>query len=225
MNSEAVAQTLTIPVDKEHGGIRLVVIIVFVGTWIAGFFLVNMLLSGTGISLLSIIIAFGIAYGASAGLEAILKRRWPSGRVVQVEHDGVKLIKKGTLQKEMMSEDPVSVILWSFTVSKRARVPKGWSMLGCALEYEGEYLAVYGFLSPAQVEAFELAPNFKKLVGKRKQADVPGVRDDLRIAGEQRRLRDAEAHRWIEGAEMQADDLITYVKRIQSQFPEWMSEN
>ena len=51
------------------------------------------------------------------------------------------------------------------------------------------------------------------------------MREDLRLAGEQRRLRDAENHRWMFGAEMTPPDFITYLTRLNTQFPEWMPVN
>ncbi len=220
MNSQALDQSLTFPVDKEHGGIRLVIILSFIGVWIVSFVLFNVLISNTGVNLLAVIVSFALAYGVTAVLEMVLKRRWPSGRVVQVTSGGIKLVKRGQLQAEILSEDPASVLLWSFTISKRARVPKGWSMLACALEYENQYLTVYTFMSPTQLETYDLADKFTKLTPKRKN-DKADVRDDLRLAGEQRRLRDAENYRWLAGSEMIPDDFITYINQIRAQFPEW----
>ncbi len=220
MNSQALDNSLTFPVDKEHGGIRLVIILSFIGVWIVSFMVFNLLVSNSGVNLLAVILSFALAYGATAALEMVLKRRWPSGRVVQISADGARLLKKGNLQAEIMSEDPASTLLWSFQISKRARVPKGWSMLACALEYENQYLTVYTFMSPAQVASYELAGQFTKLTAKRKK-DQPDVRDDLRLAGEQRRLRDAENYRWLAGAEMVPADFITYISQIRAQFPEW----
>ena len=154
MSSQILDNSLTFPVDKEHGGIRLVVILSFIGIWAIGFMLFNVLVTNSGVNLLAVIISFALAYGVTAVLESVLKRRWPSGRVMQITADGVKLLKRGKLQSEIMSEDPASVLLWSFKISKRARVPKGWSMLACALEYENQYLTAYTFMSPAQVESF-----------------------------------------------------------------------
>lgn len=204
---------------------RLTVIVIFISTWIIGFFIAAAIIPNEGISLLAIIVGFFIAYGASALLERVLKTRWPSGRVVEINADSIKLLKKGVLQQEMLSEDPVDIRLWSFTINKRARVPKGYSMLACALEYETQYLTIYTFMSPAQIETFPTADRFKKLIAPRKGKSDDDAREDLRIAGEQRRLRDAENHRWMFGAEMLPDDFITYMTRIKTQFPEWKLTN
>jgi hypothetical protein len=216
---------MTIPVDREHGALRLVVVLVFVAVWVASFLILSTVISNTGLSLLAVLLGFGIAYGITALLERVLKKRWPSGRVVQIDRDGVKLRLRDKLQQEMMSEDPVSAVLWTFKISKRARVPKGWSMMAVALEYEGQYLTVYTFMSPSQVESYELGEQHKKLIAKRKGKSDADAREDLRVAGEQRRLRDAENNRWMFGAEMTPPDFMAYVNRIQNQFPEWMPVN
>jgi hypothetical protein len=222
---ETVDNTLTISVDSEHGALRLVVILTFIIVWIAGFVVVSLLIPNNGLSLLAILIGFGAAYGITTLVERFLKQRWPSGRAVQVDRNGVKLLHKGALQREMMSEDPVNTLLWTFKIAKRARVPKGWSMLGCALEYENVYLTVYTFMPPTQVETLDMAQQFKKLISQRKGQGQAEMREDLRVAGEQRRLRDAETNRWMEGAEMTPSDFIAYVNRIKAQFPEWMPLN
>ena len=67
-----------------------------------------------------------------------------------------------------------------------------------------------------------MADQFKKLIAKRKGKSEDDAREDLRLAGEQRRLRDAENHRWMFGAEMTPTDFITYITRLKTQFPEWM---
>ncbi len=222
VNASTLQDSLTIPVDREHSAMRLVVVLTFIGVWIGSFIILSAVIPNEGLSLLAILIGFGIAYGATALLERYLKTRWPSGRIVHIANDGVKLKQRETLQQEMLYEDPVSALFWSFKITKRARVAKGWSMLACALEFEGQYLTVYTFASPSQLESYDMAPHFKKLIAKRKGKNPDDAREDLRIAGEQRRLRDAENHRWMSGAEMTLPDFITYVTRIKSQFPEWM---
>lgn len=225
MNVPVVADQLVIPVDREHGGIRLVVIFTFITIWAVSFFVISALIRSEGVGLLAIFLGFPIAYGITALLERNLKQRWPSGRFVRIDTEGVSLRKRDQTQAQILSEDPATAVLWTFKISKRARVPKGWSMLACAIQHETESLTVYTFMSPAQVEKFDLEPRFKKLVAPRKGKDKDDVREDLRLAGEQRRLRDAENHRWMFGAEMTPTDFMTYLSRLNTQFPEWMPVN
>ncbi len=225
MNAQAVENGLAISVDNEHGALRLTVVLTFIIVWVVSFFFFSFLIPNEGISLLALIIGFAIAYGVTATLERYLKGHWPSGRVVQIDPGGVKLQLKGKLQQEMMSEDPVNVLLWSFKVPKqRGRVQKGWSMLACGLEFDNQYLTIYTFMSPKELEAFEMASSFKALLAKKKN-QKKDVREDLRLAGEQRRLRDAENYRWLNGGEVTPSDFITYLTQIKTLFPEWMPLN
>lgn len=225
MNAQAVENGLAISVDNEHGALRLTVVLIFIIVWIVSFFLVSILIPNDGLNLLGVIIGFGVAYGVTALLERYLKTHWPSGRVLQIEPDGVKLQHKGKLQQEMMSEDPVNVLLWSFKIPKqRGRVQKGWSMLACGLEYDDQYLTIYTFMSPKQLETFEMASAFKALIAKKKN-QKKDLHEDLRLAGEQRRLRDAENYRWLNGGEIMPSDFITYIEQIKTLFPEWMPLN
>ena len=225
MNAPAVEDRLIIPVDTEHNGIRLAVIVAFISVWVISFIVISAVISSQGVGVLAILLGFPIAYGVTALLERFLKQRWPSGRVIQIDKNGVTLLKRAELQAQVLSEDPATALLWTFKVAKRARVPKGWSMLACALEYENSYLTIYTFMSPSQVEAFNMAMQFKKLISTRKGKGKDDMREDLRLAGEQRRLRDAESHRWMYGAEMTPPDFITYLTRLNTQFSEWMPVN
>ncbi len=201
---------------------RLAIVVTFIAVWVAGFLIFSVIIPSEGLSLLAVILGFAVAYGLTDRLERYLKNRWPSGRVVQMDKDGVKVLSRGKQQHEMLSEDPVNTHFWTFKISKRARVPKGWSMLACALEYENQYLTVYTFISPNQLSTLETADQFKKLIAKRKGKSQDDAREDLRVAGEQRRLRDAENQRWMFGAEMTPNDFITYITRLKTQFPEWI---
>ena len=93
-------------------------------------------------------------------------------------------------------------------------------MLACALHFEDTYLSVYTFMSPKQIETLESAEHFTKLVNSKQ---VSSEREDLRLAGEQRRLRDAENHRWSRGGEMTSDDFMIFFARLKAQYPEWLN--
>jgi hypothetical protein len=87
VSTETLDNTLTIPVDSEHGALRLVVVLTFVTIWIAGFVVMSLLIPNNGLSLLAILIGFGVAYVVTTLVERFLKQRWPSGRAVQVDEN------------------------------------------------------------------------------------------------------------------------------------------
>jgi hypothetical protein len=216
MNSTAEPPTIY-HVDAEHGRLRLVVLLVFIGAWVLSYFIVSRLVESGGLSLIAVVVSFAIAYILTNQIEKQLKRRWPSGRMVVVDGDGVRLMRNDQPEQEMRADQAVNQIYWRFTVRKRSRVPKGWLMYACALEHEERHLTVYTFLPPSSVDDYERAKQFTALTGKK---DAQG-RTDLRLAGEQRRLRDAENYRWLNGAEMNADDFKRYIEQLHTQFPEW----
>lgn len=206
------------PVDVELGGHRILVPIIFIGVWIAGYFVTSAIVQGEGLNLLSVLIGGVVAYGVTTLAEKQMKRLWPSTRGVTVDDDGVRLMRKGQLETEMPADQAIVQLYWRFTVSRRSRVPKGWHMLACALEHEGNHLSVYTFMPPKDFEQYDRAKAFVQLVTKKEAAG----RTDLRLAGEQRRLRDAESHRWASGAEMSPEDFKRYVDEINRRYPEWL---
>ena len=107
---------------------------------------------------------------------------------------------------------------------RRSRVPKGWHMLACALEQDGRFLSVYTLISPAQFKNLEQAEKFTALQVKRDDDKSPTRRgrDDMILAGEQRRLLLAENRRWTEGAEMSPDDFNRFLDQLAHMFPEWL---
>lgn len=216
MNNQA-DQSTTYHVDAEHGRLRLAVLAVFLVVWIVSYFIFSRLVGGSGLNLAAVLLAFATAYVLTNLIERQLKSRWPSGRTIVLDHDSVKLVRSGQTEQEMRADQGVNRIYWRFTVRKRSRIPKGWLMYACALEHEEQHLTVYTFMPPSSVEDYDRASLFTALVGKK---DKDG-RTDLRLAGEQRRLRDAENYRWLNGAEMTADDFKRYIEQLQTQFPEW----
>lgn len=215
-------QPVVFHVDQEHGGLRFVVLLTFLGVWLLTFFIVSNLLAADGPALIAVLLGFGAAFVVTMLVERYLKRVWRSGRAVTVDASGVQLTNNGQKQVAILSEDPAESVLWRFVISKRARIPKGWSMLACALQFEGTDLITYTFIAPAQADSYRLLDKFTKLEPKKKRTLNDDEREELQLAGAQRRLRDVENARWIAGAEMTPDDFIAYIDTLTTRFPEWM---
>lgn len=223
MSTVSTHESLTIPVDAEHGGIRMVVLGAFVAAWLIGYtVVVNAITISEGINLLAIAGGFLAGAVVAVPMERILKGRWQSGRIAIIDGQGVRLAKRGRVQTQIHAEDHAAVVFWRFEVQRRTRIPKGWSMIACALESEGRYLAVYTFISPTALETFPDGERFKKLISRKERSKSGDVRDEMRLAGEQRRLLEAETHRWMDGAEMTLEHFQTYLTAVETRFPEWM---
>ncbi len=214
--------TITFPVDAEHGALRLAVVGSFLISSIVGYFVIALLVPGAGINLIALLGALLLGYGATAIAERILKRRWPSGREVQVNPQGVRIVQKGAVQQEIQATRPTSVLFWKFQTRRRSRVPKGWYVLACALEQDERYLSTYTFGSPDDFKNLNRADRFKTLKSRKDVPEASRGRDDLLLAGEQRRLMHAEQQRGNDGAEMTLPDFQRYVDHVAKNFPEWM---
>ncbi|MAS33098.1 MAG: hypothetical protein CL610_03765 [Anaerolineaceae bacterium] len=207
-------------VDTEHGGLRISIVFIFVVAWAVVFAVLNSLLTSEGLNIIAMIVSFAITAVLTQQIERNLKRRWPSGRTVQVENDHIRMMKKDKVEQEINTSQQVNVLLWRFKISRRARVPKGWFMVACALEQDDIYIPIYTFMSPADFEALDASYHFPLLQSK-KELEREG-RENMRLAGEQRRLHTAEQIRWMDGAEMSAEDFKQFIRRLQERFPQWM---
>lgn len=217
----AVKSSLTIPVDPDHGGLRFAVIVIFVVLVFVLYFLINLILPAEGFNIIALIVALIATYFVLQQIEKRLKQRWPSGRVVEMDEQRVRVGDKGKVQSEIDTEQQVNVLMWRFKIKRQSRVPKGWYVVACSLEQDNRYLSVYTFMPPAQFDQMKIARHFTELVGK-KELEKQSMERDLRLAGQQRRLHAAETHRWMEGAEMSIQDFETFIARLQTQFPRWM---
>lgn len=208
------------PVDREHSRLKLALVLILVGMWIGSFAIANALIPSAGFNIVAGLIATGVGALSMRLAEPWLKSYWPSGRVVQIDEQGVRIVMRDQVQREIKSNEGTSGLLWLFKIPRRSRMPKGWYVVACALEQNDEYLPVYTFASPAQVEVLDKMGRFVELQSEK--AAKAAKTDSLRAAGEQRRLRVAEEHRWHDGAEMVYDDFEQYLKRLNEQFPQWL---
>jgi hypothetical protein len=209
--------TLTFPVDAEHGALRFTVLASFIGVWIVVYAILNALIYSQGINLIAIIVGFaGAALATSKLIEPALKKRWPSGRTLQIDERGARLLRDATVQTDIAAGAPLQVLRWRFAIKRgRNRVPKGWFVVACALEQDDNYLSVYALASPDDVKRLEEIARFTPLMTEKETQSKGG---SLQLAGEQRRLRTAESHRWADGAEMSVADFEQFITQVQARF-------
>ncbi len=217
-----VPDTFTAPVDPEHSAVRLAVIGLFIAGWALGFFVLNALISSEGLNIIAILVSFALAALTTQQAERVLKRRWPSGRVLQAADGRVQIVQRGQVQQEIRTGQQVNALTWRFAIRRRSRVPKGWYMVACALEQDDVYIAVYTFMPPQAFEQLGAGGHFTPLISRKELNAGGAAQGDLRMAGEQRRLHMAENARWNFGAEMTPDDFKRYVIWLQGRFPQWM---
>ncbi len=216
--------SLTFAVDPEHGGLRSAVFGSFFAIWIIGYAVLNTLIPSEGLNLIAGAFGFGLAaLLVSRIIEPFLRKNWPSGRVLQITSDYVRLARRDHVQVEIKAHEPMSILLWQFRIkNRRNRVPAGWFVLACALEQDDYYLPVYTLASPEQSKALNEKARFAGLISDKDLKAKDARQDTLRVTGEQRRLRLAESHRWADGAELNLPDFEQFLARLHTQFPQWM---
>lgn len=229
MTSPAPLPTLpvTYPLDREHGGLRAVVLLIFFAAGIGTFVITGALIVDSGLDLLSLILGIAAGFGAAWLAERLLRQIWPSGRTLTIAPDGMTLMRRGQIEAHRTSGEPVTALRWTFKITRRARVPKGWSLLAVALETADQPpLIVYTLLSPKQVSAFARYDQFNVLLPRKQAAKTAASPlrgyDELRADGDQRRLRETEMLRWDFGAELLPDDFAATLDLLHVHFPDWM---
>lgn len=208
------------PLDPEHGWLRLAMLLIFVAIWLAVFLLGQLLVVVEGAVIISIVAGFALAAFSTQRLEGPLKQRWPSGRSVAVTDGAIRLLRRGEQQESLDASKEVNVLTWRFRINRRARVPKGWNMVALALEQDDRHIPLYTFMPPDDLETLRDHGRFIALHGRRQRKEG----GDLRLAGEQKRLHDAEQLRWMQGGEMSREEFIACLRHLQERFPAWMPE-
>jgi hypothetical protein len=210
------------PVDPEHAALRMTVLLSFVLVTIVGYLIVDWIAPQEGfINLLGVIV--GLVAGALVLqlLDRVLKKSWPSGRAFEIDGQRIRLQRGGVTQHEVTADQHVNVLQWRFEIGKRARVPKGWYVVALALNQGDTYLPLYTFMSPKDFEAMPDSAQFTPLISNKKNKQQE-LTQDLRAAGQERRLRTAEGARWAEGAELTSAAFQEVVTELRQRFPDWM---
>lgn len=215
-------QSLTFQVDREHVRLRLGVVVLFVVLWLITFAIVNAVIPSTGLNIIAGLIAFVAAAIGGRLIEPRLKQIWPSGRHLEMDGQGARLMNNGQVQSAIDAAATTNVHYWRFKIPRRGRMPKGWYVVACALQQDDTYLTVYTFASPEKTEHLNQITRFTDLVSQKGKPDKAKA-ESLRAAGEQRRLHLAEEHRWHNGAELSNEDFEQFLRSLNGQFPLWIT--
>lgn len=216
---QTTSNEMIFPIDPEPFGFRLALVITLAISVIGGYFLVSTIFSSTGLNILSCL--GGIVIGALSlqVVERFLKQIWTSNRFVQLTDEAITLLTNSTTpQVTLNPSQQINVHTWYFEINKRSRAPKGWYVVAIALEQDDLYLPIYA-LMPAE-DYREARFNFTKYKIK---SSMGALEDhDLRLAGQQRRLRIAETARGVDGSEMLKADFDQFITQLETLYPGWM---
>ncbi len=208
-------ETLHFPVDIEHAGLRGAVLLAFLAAALLVCGLTTVVTPNLGV-----LIAGGVGLAAGVGAAALaergLKGRWLSGRELHLDAGGVRLLRKSEIETALDAGVSADVLRWHFQSRKQRRVPKGWFVVAVALVADDERaIVLYTLLSPERFDTLPTRERFKALLPPAKTGSAA---EDMRLAGEQRRLHEAEVRRWNSGAELTPDAFEAALKHIDTLF-------
>jgi hypothetical protein len=214
------------PLDRNHVGIRLLVLVTMFGSAIIGLFIIMPTLTNLiGITALpqlctTVTGALALGVGASWAIENLLLKVWPSGRWLVLDNQHVEL-RKGKQPISIRWADRVNVMAWYFVINRgRTWVPKGWYCLAIRLSQNDQIMTPYTFVKPEEAQKLKQWPAFEMLVS-RKQAPKRGEEHLLKKVTEQGQLRDAEKDRWQDGVEMTAQDFFALLETVDHNVATW----
>jgi hypothetical protein len=229
--SESVVSTATpaaagpvtgFPLDPEHWKLRATVFGIFFAVALAVMLVTSFALDSQGVSIIGILGGLVLGYLASAAAERTLKGRWQSPRKLRLTPDAIEVVKGQHIEQSIPVSASVAVLRWKFRVNKRARVPKGYWMLACSFASADRQITVYTFLPPKDAETFTRDSQFPRLYSKKEREKLGATApQNLRQAGDERRLREAEEHRWLAGGEMTPADFVEFLNQLDRQYAEW----
>jgi hypothetical protein len=176
--------------DPEHGGLRLIVIVVLVLGLMLGFVMIQLLLSllasGTLLiefaTALSCVGAIVFALGSAWISETYLKRVWHSGISLSLGESKLRLQRRSAQNKEAREmpepiaidwEKTVNISRWYFQLSgyaragRERRVSNNWLCLACMLQQDDDTVVAFAYFPPKEaaewVENHQLSEPFEEI--------------------------------------------------------------
>lgn len=210
---------LRLPVDPEPVSLGLALLLILLAAVIVFYSVLDMVIPGGGLNFIAAIASMVLAALFLQVIERWVKRLWRPVRFLEVMPDQIQLIRKGHQERALDPRRQINVITWHFEVRRRSRAPKGWHVVGLALEQEEAYIVLYTLVSPERFGVLNSSGRFVRL--QRTTLSATGDRD-MRAAGQQRRIQMAEAARGLEGAELTVEHFQECIEHLQAQFPRWM---
>src|SRR5690554_1123139 len=213
-----------ITVDAEHFKIRLLVPILTIAATalvhFAGVQVLGALIDDFSPLCIMLPLDLLVLLGAGTGIERVLKRLMPSKRTARLSDEKVVLSdarRDPSEVREIYWDRMVNVNTWYFIIRRRTRVPKGWYCMAAHLLQDETELIFYSFIAPKEAEELPAFNNFVRL-RPRKEVET---QTDLRQLAIQRRLLKLEDARWMDGAEIGADDFRALLAHIEARAAVW----
>lgn len=211
---------LELPVDAEHSGIRAAGCLTFIALFFAGIGLTLLLIPGGGV--IGLLVGLALAAVGAQQLDRYLQGRWPSGRKLIVNDERILLSRNDKIERQINPQQQVNPLMWCFTVRRSGRVKKGWHVVALSLQQDDAYVPIYTFVPPDELDNLPLAERFEKL--QRPSKVDTKSESSMKLAGQQRRLHEAEQDRGWDGAELTREQFVDYIQHLQQHY-KWMPKS
>lgn len=228
---------ITLHADREHGRLRLLILLLLLPAVWLGYGVVR-----TAVSLLGDLAGFGgllacllgpaLGLGGLALLEARLAQSWRSGRYLLLRPDGLTARLGATEEVEIgWQTGETAITHWYFRLEgytlagSERRAPHGWYCLAAQVQQGETRVVAYTFLSPQETAVYTQPPSpFRKLnpaplYTRKWGATRPPLPPEL-LEGENGRYWQAEHQRWRSGLELTPKDFklcLDYLAHYQPQ--------
>lgn len=219
---ESVDLPITILVDEDHLGVRLLIpLLGFAGIVLAILLtsviqaMVSELVSGLCITIALAIVL--VAVLTQIG-ERIIKPRWPSDRYVVLSEEGLSLhhrnVRHQSSDKTFLWADEPFIHNWYWDVNTRkARVQRGWYCMSLRVSSDEAHVTLYTFMSPEDAAAIpRFHAWFVHLLPKAEREQLSG--SSPRDAAVQSRYKTLESERWLDGAEVSSENFKLLINVI-----------
>lgn len=234
--TSSVPSEITLHADQEHSGLRAVVLLIVIGGFVVGFLLINTILSsGDGLLAsyafpISCIAALVLALVAAGLGENLMKRYWPSGRRLVIDHQSLRAWLPEHQQATLNWSGRVWVIKWRFSLAgyprggRERRLTKRHHCLACQLQQDDTRVIVYSYLTGQQAESILDGDDFRQLDPSdyyergplrwlRGATDRPKLPTNV-LTGKDGPYWLAEQRRWNDGIELAAADFVTFWQTV-----------
>ncbi len=237
--------SIVLHANKEHAGVRFVVLLTLAGAFVGSLIGFNLLLSslGSGIAgysvALSCVIALLLALGIGALVEYWLKRSWPSGQKIVIHQDGLEAMLGNGRHLSVEWSKRFNLLKWHFALKgyarggRERRVPRNFHCIAIQVQQDDQRFIVHGYLPQNKLNLLtgekgfiEIKPgDYAKGGAIRRWAgstDRPKIPTSV-LAGREGPYWIAERRRWAEGLEMEVADLEVFLGIIEEKQARWDS--
>jgi hypothetical protein len=211
-------ERMEFPVDAEHSGIRAAGCGAFTVLLVVGFVLGNILIANGAV--FGLILGLATAAVGAQLLDRYLKQNWPSGRKLVITPERVLLSRHDKVERQINPQQQVNPLFWCFPVKRGGRVKKGWFVVALSLAQDETFVPMYSFFPPDAIDNLPLAERFEQL--QRPSKVNTGSEREMKLAGKQRRLYEAEQDRGWDGAELTQAQFQQMITHLQRHYPQWM---